>query len=77
VLEDDWKYFPPYQAALLVRSELLRQDPGAGPALAELSGKFSDAVMQQLNYQVDGEHRPVVDVARAFLEQAGLARDAR
>jgi glycine betaine/choline ABC-type transport system substrate-binding protein len=37
-------------------------------ALAELSGKFSDRKMQDLNYQVDGRHRPVAEVAAEFLQ---------
>jgi glycine betaine/choline ABC-type transport system substrate-binding protein len=28
--------------------------------------------MRELNYQVDGEHRSVAEVATAFLQQAGL-----
>ena len=38
-------------------------------ALLELSGKFTNQSMQQLNYQVDGEHRPVAQVAAAFLKE--------
>jgi glycine betaine/choline ABC-type transport system substrate-binding protein len=72
VLEDDQRYFPPYQAALVVRSGLLL-DPEVKKALAELSGKFSDETMRRLNHQVDGEHRRASDVAAAFLERAGLS----
>ena len=38
-------------------------------ALQELSGKFTNQTMQQLNYQVDGEHRPVSQVAADFLKE--------
>jgi osmoprotectant transport system substrate-binding protein len=72
VLEDDKHYFPPYEAAIAVRTSLLEARPGLREALAELSGKFSDATMQKLNSQVDGRHRPVRDVAQEFLSQAGL-----
>jgi glycine betaine/choline ABC-type transport system substrate-binding protein len=72
VLEDDKRYFPPYQAALAVRSETLAQAK-VKSALAELSGKFSDDTMRRLNHQVDGEHRRASEVAAAFLESAGLA----
>jgi glycine betaine/choline ABC-type transport system substrate-binding protein len=67
VLEDDRHYFPPYQAALVVRPEALSAHPGMKQALAELSGRFSDAAMRKLNYEVDGKHRRVADVAREFL----------
>jgi len=63
-LRDDKSYFPPYEAALAVRAE---SRPGLREALGELSGKISTDQMRKLNYQVDGEHRPVRDVARQFL----------
>ncbi|MGH9660915.1 MAG: glycine betaine ABC transporter substrate-binding protein [Bryobacteraceae bacterium] len=66
VLADDRAYFPPYYAALVAGPRALAI-PGLKPALAELSGKFSDRAMRQLNYLVDGRHRPVRDVAREFL----------
>ena len=43
-------------------------------ALVELAGRFTDVTMRKLNYQVDGEHRPVRDVAEQFLREAGLPR---
>jgi glycine betaine/choline ABC-type transport system substrate-binding protein len=74
VLQDDLHFFPPYQAALIVRQKLLDADPGIRSALAELAGKFTDDVMRRLNYAVDGEHHPVRQVAAAFLQSSGLAR---
>ena len=67
VLGDDKSYFPPYQAALVVRGQSLTAYPGMKAALDQLSGKLSDADMRKLNYQVDGKHRPVKDVARELL----------
>src|SRR5574341_102954 len=49
VLRDDKSYFPPYQAAVLVRSEALDRHPGLRAALNELSGKLTDQAMQKLN----------------------------
>ena len=74
VLEDDKHYFPPYEAAFVLGESLVRREPRARRALEELSGQFSNAVMQRLNYKVDGEHRPVPAVAREFLEQVGRPR---
>ena len=68
VLEDDQKAFPPYDAALVVRSEALAAHPGLRKALQELSGKFSGETMRRLNYEVDGKHRAVSDVAAEFLK---------
>ncbi len=73
VLEDDRHYFPPYQAAFLIREETARAHPRLRRALAELSGKFSDQIMQKLNYEIDGKHRPVAEVAEEFLREAGLS----
>jgi osmoprotectant transport system substrate-binding protein len=72
VLRDDKTYFPPYQAAVLVRSQALEAHPGLREALAALSGKFTDQVMQKLNHQVDGEKKSVAEVAASFLREAGL-----
>jgi osmoprotectant transport system substrate-binding protein len=66
-LEDDRHYFPPYQAAPVVRSETLRLHPEVRAALEELAGTMSDSVMRRMNYQVDVEHRDVKQVAREFL----------
>jgi osmoprotectant transport system substrate-binding protein len=66
-LRDDKSYFPPYEAAVVVRSAALDAHSGLREALAELSGKLSTERMRRLNYQVDGEHRPVRDVAKDFL----------
>src|SRR3989454_5229154 len=41
-LEDDRGYFPPYEAAVVVRDETLRRHPALGAALEELRGKISD-----------------------------------
>jgi glycine betaine/choline ABC-type transport system substrate-binding protein len=74
VLQDDRHYFPPYDCALAVRSEILKDNPTLRHALAELAGLFTDLTMRKLNYQVDGAHRPVREVAEQFLRDAGLLR---
>jgi glycine betaine/choline ABC-type transport system substrate-binding protein len=72
VLRDDQHAFPPYQACLAVRAQAFEKHPGLKPALEALSGKISTATMRRLNYEVDGQHTPVRDVAAAFLKSAGL-----
>jgi osmoprotectant transport system substrate-binding protein len=72
VLRDDKRYFPPYQAALIVRDNSLMAHTGLKEALDLLSGKFSDEIMRTLNYQVDGKHRPLAEVAMTFLRAAGF-----
>ena len=66
-LEDDRRYFPPYQAAPVVRTAALREHPAIAAALAELAGKISDAEMRRLNALADVEHRDLAVIAREWL----------
>ncbi len=72
VLTDDKHAFPPYQVCVAARQDSLREIPGLREALLELSGKFTNQQMRELNYHVDGEHQSVAAVAAAFLKQSGL-----
>ena len=72
VLKDDKGCFPPYQASLAVRADALTKHPPLKHALEQLSGLISDEIMRTLNYQVDGKHLPVSEVALTFLRSAGL-----
>jgi glycine betaine/choline ABC-type transport system substrate-binding protein len=68
VLRDDKNYFPPYEAALAVRGAALESHAGLRAALDGLTGKISTVAMRKMNYEVDGRHRAVRDVARDFLD---------
>lgn len=67
VLEDDRKYFPPYEAAPVVRRATLARHPELRGALAELGGKIDEEEMRRMNAAVDGEKRDPKEVAREFL----------
>ena len=69
VLDDDQHYFPPYECAAVVRQDTLQRYPGLRAALEQLSGRLTDSVMRNLNYQVDGKHRPPAEVAEEFLRK--------
>ena len=69
MLRDDKGYFPPYEAAIAVRGATVKANPALHEALAELSGKFSTEKMRAMNYEADGKHRAVRDVAKDFLEK--------
>jgi len=71
-LADDKHAFPPYEVCIAVRQEALGNIPGLRAALEQLSGKFTNDTMRQLNYEVDGDHRPVPEVAAGFLKSAGI-----
>ena len=66
VLADDKHYFPPYQAVPLVRAQALERWPQLRGAFAGLAGKVSADDMRAMNEAVDGGHRDVADVVRAF-----------
>jgi osmoprotectant transport system substrate-binding protein len=68
VLEDDRHYFPPYEAAIVMRSDALARVPGLRGALASLNGRISTDAMRAMNYELDGKHRPVKEIAKNFLK---------
>ena len=67
VLEDNKHYFPPYQAAFVVRDAALSSIPGLEDALKELSGTLNDRSMRELNYQLEGLHRSGPKVVAEWL----------
>jgi glycine betaine/choline ABC-type transport system substrate-binding protein len=72
VLEDDRRYFPPYQAAPVVNRDVLKRHEGLREVLRSLAGSISDADMRRMNYAVDGERRDVREVVASFLQSKGL-----
>jgi osmoprotectant transport system permease protein len=56
----------------VIREDTLAAYPNLRAILTELSGKISDTAMRNLNYAVDAQHRSARDVARDFLQKAGL-----
>jgi osmoprotectant transport system substrate-binding protein len=65
-LEDDRRYFPPYDAVPIVRRAALERFPALRGALAELGGKVSASDIRQMNYAVDGLHREPAAVVSEF-----------
>ncbi|MDX1387748.1 MAG: glycine betaine ABC transporter substrate-binding protein [Acidobacteriota bacterium] len=72
VLEDDLDYFPPYDAAALVRGETLNRHPEIGAALGLLAGAFDERTMRDLNLRLQEHGEPVERVAQDALETLGL-----
>ena len=66
-LADDRGYFPPYQAAVVIRKNLLMKPGTLSLALGELTGKISDDEMRRLNTLADVAHRDIADIAREWL----------
>jgi glycine betaine/choline ABC-type transport system substrate-binding protein len=68
-LADDRHYFPPYEAAPVVREAALQRYPAARGALAALAGAIPDSTMRRLNYEVDVRHRDARLVAAEFVQR--------
>ncbi|MBE9054478.1 glycine betaine ABC transporter substrate-binding protein [Sphaerospermopsis sp. LEGE 08334] len=68
MLEDDKKYFPPYEAVPVFNQEILEKYPELVETINKLAGKISTAEIQQMNYQVDNQSQPVEDVVREWLK---------
>ena len=73
VLDDDRRYFPPYDALPVARTEALSKHPGLQEAIESLGARLDAGAMRRLNYEVDGRKRDPKDVAQEFLNT--LARN--
>lgn len=72
VLEDDRRYFPPYDAVPIVRQETIRDHPQVQRVLEELAGTVSVEEIRRMNRAVDIEHRDVRSVVSEFLHRQPL-----
>ncbi len=71
-LADDQRAFPPYEAGIVVRTEVMQQIPGLAGALKALSGKIAAGQMRAMNRRVEVEGVAAERVASDFLKGAGL-----
>jgi glycine betaine/choline ABC-type transport system substrate-binding protein len=76
-LEDDRKYFPPYDAVPVARRAMLETYPQVRDVLKRLGGILTVEEMRKLNFAVDGEKRQPKDVAREFLLEKNLLSSSR
>lgn len=68
ILEDDKRYFPPYEAVPIFNQKTLEKYPKLKEVISGLAGFITAAEMQQLNYQVDSQSRSVEEVVKIFLK---------
>ncbi len=71
VLEDDKQFFPVYSMAVCVRKDVLDAHPDLREILKPISD-LTDAIMQELNYQVDVKGKPAEMVAEEYLKEQGI-----
>ena len=73
-LEDNRRYFPPYDAVPVARAATLMRHPEVRRILASLAGTISAADMRAMNHAADARREDPADIARRFLDTAALAR---
>lgn len=71
-LEDDRRFFPPYEAVFLARRDALARHPQARETLDALEGAISTGEMRRLNFEVDGRKRSAAEVVREWRRARNL-----
>ncbi|MBK9313999.1 MAG: ABC transporter permease/substrate-binding protein [Acidobacteria bacterium] len=66
-LEDDRRYFPPYMAVPVIRTETLNRQPELRRVISILSGAIDDSQMQRMNYEADVERKEPREIVSSFL----------
>ena len=73
ILEDDKKFFPPYNVTFNVRNEVMEKIGPEGQEMIEkVQEQLTEDVMQELNARVDVDKEEPEAAAKAFLESAGF-----
>ena len=67
VLEDDRRFFPPYEAAFVVRGPVWKDRPEVRAVLESLAGRLDAARMRAWNAELDRDKKRPEDVAREVL----------
>lgn len=75
VLQDDKQFFPFYNAAPVMRADLLQKHPELKTLFDPIARLLDDKTMQALNAQVDIQQEPVQRVAQQFLREHQLIGD--
>ncbi len=75
VLKDDRQFFPPYEAAALVRGETLKRHPELGRVISLLTNAIDPTRMRELNLRIQEQGEPVPQVAHSALRALNLVAD--
>lgn len=66
-LEDDRRYFPPYEAVYIARRGTVDKVESLKESLAKLAGAITTDEMRHMNYEVDANKRTPAEVVREWL----------
>lgn len=72
VLEDEEHFFPPYEASLVAKNEVIEEYPEIDEIIESLVGQIDTEEMTNLIYEVDIEQRSIEEVATEILEEKGM-----
>jgi glycine betaine/choline ABC-type transport system substrate-binding protein len=73
ILDDDKKFFPPYNVTFNVRNEAMEiLGPEGQEVVEKIQEPLTEKVMQELNARVDVDKQKPAEVAKAYLESAGF-----
>jgi len=72
VLEDDRDFFPAYNVSVVVREEVLGENPQIKELFAPVAEKLDDETLIGLNAQIDVDGREPADVAFEWLQSEGF-----
>jgi glycine betaine/choline ABC-type transport system substrate-binding protein len=75
VLDDDKKFFPPYNVTFNVRNDVLKNlGPDGQKVIEEIQKPLTEKVMQELNARVDIDKQKPAEAAKSYLQQAGFVK---
>ena len=77
MLDDNRRYFPPYQALPIARRTTLLQHPQVRAAVERLAGRITVADMRAMNQAVDAGRQDPAAVAREFLARLERERPSK
>jgi osmoprotectant transport system substrate-binding protein len=72
LLEDDKKYFPNYNVALVLRESVYKAHPEIEELMTPITEKLTDKVLTGLNAQIDVEGKEATEVALDWLKSEGF-----
>jgi glycine betaine/choline ABC-type transport system substrate-binding protein len=75
ILDDDKKFFPPYNVTFNVRNEALKSlGPEGQKVIEQVQKPLTEKVMQELNARVDIDKQKPAESAKSYLQQAGFTK---
>lgn len=74
-LEDDKSFYPVYQAAPVIRQDVVQANPTIADVLGSVADKLDETTMANLNWMVDGPDKmEPAEVVTKFLADQGLVK---